>query len=96
MCYSLITNNGEDGNPVDVGALDNTTGRPLWTWQGPASLYSVSNSMSIVGDKDRLYLATTRGLYTFQASTGKLLWHALVTTSLSMTNGIAIEPVLAG
>ena len=93
LCYSQIANNGviaNNGNPLVVGALDNTTGMPLWAWQSPAS-----TSMSLVGDKDRLYLATGVGLYAFQASTGKLLWHALATTSLS-TNGIAIEPVLAG
>ena len=93
LCYSQIANNGviaDNGNPLVVGALDNTTGMPLWAWQSPASA-----SMSLAGDKDRLYLATSEGLYAFQASTGKLLWHALATTSLS-NNDIAIEPVLAG
>jgi outer membrane protein assembly factor BamB len=77
---------------AEVGALDNATGRQIWSWQGPYALFSGSlNAMSLAGDKDRLYLSTREGLYTFQTSTGKLLWHALATTDFSY-----IQPVLAG
>jgi outer membrane protein assembly factor BamB len=89
LLFSRIAN---DNVHPEVGALDNATGRQIWSWQGPYALYSGTlNAMSLVGNADRLYLATGEGLYTFQTSTGKLLWHALATTSLSF-----IEPVLAG
>ena len=88
LLFSEVLDNGH----AEVGVLDNATGRQIWSWQGPYALYlGISNAMSLVGDTDRLYLATGEGLYTFQTSTGKLLWHALATTSLSF-----IEPVLAG
>jgi outer membrane protein assembly factor BamB len=88
LLFSQVTANDH----AEVGALDNATGRQLWSWQGPYALYSgVSNALSLVGDKDRLYLATGGGLYTFQTSTGRLLWHALAATNFSF-----IEPVLAG
>jgi outer membrane protein assembly factor BamB len=87
LLFSQVTANDH----AEVGALDNATGRQIWSWQGPSALYSGSlDAMSLAGDKDRLYLSTREGLYTFQASTGKL-WHALATTDLSY-----IEPVLAG
>jgi outer membrane protein assembly factor BamB len=88
LLFSQVTANDH----AEVGALDNATGRQIWSWQGTYALYSGSlNAMSLAGDKDRLYLSTREGLYTFQTSTGKLLWHALATTDFSY-----IEPVLAG
>ena len=90
LFYSRITNGAISGSPVEVGALDNATGRPLWTWQGPASLYSASNSMSLADGHGAVYLATRHGLYAFQASTGTLLWHTLASHDLSF-----IQPALA-
>lgn len=86
LLYSQIAN-----GHAEVGALDRSTGRQIWSWQGPTALYSAANSMSLAGDKDRLCLATRDGMYTFQASTGKLLWHSLAATDLSF-----IQPVVAG
>jgi outer membrane protein assembly factor BamB len=88
LLFSEVTANDH----AEVGALDNSTGRQIWSWQGPSALYSGSlDAMSLVGDTDRVYLTTREGLYAFQTSTGKLLWHALATTDFSY-----VEPVLAG
>jgi outer membrane protein assembly factor BamB len=91
LFYSTIADGGIIGSPVEVGALDNVTGKVLWTWQGPGRLYSGANSMSLVLGQSALYFATTQGLYAFQLSTGHILWHVLPTSDLSF-----IGPALAG
>lgn len=86
LLYSRIIN-----DRVEVGALDNSTGRRIWSWRGPATLYSATNSMSLSGNENTLFLSTRNGIYAFQASTGKATWHALAGTDLSF-----VQPALAG
>jgi outer membrane protein assembly factor BamB len=93
LLYSRIVNGQVDGrsNPVSTGLLDGATGKTLWSWQGPATLYSAANSMSLTGDAHTMYLTTRKGLYAFDVATGRLMWHTLGTTDLSF-----VQSTLAG
>ncbi len=84
LLYSRIEN-----DQPEAGALGIANGRQIWSWHGAANLYDASNSMSLAGDKNTLYLATRDGMYAFRVSAGTVLWHALASTNLSF-----IQPAL--
>jgi PQQ-like domain len=84
LLYSRIVS-----NQVEVGALDDATGKRVWSWNGPSTLFSADNSMSLSGDRNTLYLATRQGMYAFAMSSGHVLWHALPSTDFSF-----VQPAL--
>lgn len=60
---------------VTVGALEATTGRTRWRWQGPERPAPLRNGVQLVAAPGRVYLRADKEIVALDGDDGRLLWH---------------------
>lgn len=77
-----------------VGALDKSSGAPLWDWRGPERSLPLSGAPSLHAAQGNIFAITSAGVFAFNGADGRLLWQAPGDAAISRAV-LSIDPFLS-